>query len=246
MSEVMQVIGKIYNFLSYSTQNQDYGLKLEKNNFLIYAKGDNNPLCLLEICAPTIPPDHSKQLEQVAEKARTLSSSYFITWNLRDTILWRTPKKGTSVTREYRIKNYPTIHQIPQTSKPILNPSLEALLRRRTGEIIADLKKLKEEGHLYLVDIDAIYFVHRLHQAVEKMTPLLKKSLSTHLYLKPQFKKEVYDWAVKQGITNYEKEEFLESLSRQIVYRLLGKIIFYESLRRHLRELPEPDFSSLD
>lgn len=91
-------------------------------------------------------------------------------------------------------------------------------MKQREEEIVYDLKELSEDGHLYSFDIDASFFVHRLHQAIAKMSPLLKKSLSTQLYLKPQFKKDTYTWAVKQGIANYEEESFLEALSRQIVY----------------------------
>lgn len=239
----MNINEKIDNWLKEILKTKKYDLQY-KSSLKIYSKDKLS--CLINIFPPSVPPDHPTHLEKAHNGASTLNSIYFITWNLRDTILWRRPKKGVSVSREYRLKNYFTIQQIPTVHNPVINPSIEILLKQRVEEILQDLKTLSEVGHLYSVDIDASFFVHRLHQAVEKMSPLLKKSLSTQLYLKPQFKKNIYAWAVKQGIANYEEEEFLESLSRQIVYRLLGKIIFYESLRHYLRGLPEPDFSSLD
>jgi len=235
-------IKNIINFwLKENLENTDLEYK---GPFLIYFK--NKPFCLIEILTPSIPPEHPEYLEKVIDKARNLNLPFFITWNLKDTILWRTPKKGDSISREYLMKTYFTIQQIPNVPKPVINPFIDSLLKQRLTEIINDLKTLSEIGHLYQVDIDAEFFVHRLHQAVEKMSPILKKSLSTQFSLKPQFKKDVQEWAVKQGIANYDEDEFLYVLSRQIVYRLLGKIIFYETLRRHFKELPEPDFSSLD
>ena len=237
----MEIKDKIDTWLKEFLEN----LNLEyKDSLTIYFK--NKPFCLIEIFNPQIPSDHPLSLEKTIDKAREINCPFFITWNLKDTILWRTPKKGISISREYRVKTYFTIQQIPNVSKPVINPLIETLLKQRLTEIINDLKTLSEVGHLYQVDIDAEFFVHRLHRAVETISPLLKKSLSTQFSLKPEFKKEIYAWAAKQGIANYEEESFLEVLSRQIVYRLLGKILFYETLRRHFKELPEPDFSSLD
>jgi len=237
----MEIKEKIDNWLKEFLKN----LKLEyKDSLTIYSK--NKPFCLIEIFNPQIPPEHPLHLEKAIDKARQINSPFFITWNLKDTILWRTPKKGISISREYQLKTYFTIQQIPNVPKPVINSLIESLLKQRLTEIINDLKTLSEVGHLYQVDIDAEFFVHRLHKAVETISPLLKKSLSTQFSLKPQFKKEILAWAAKQGIANYEEESFLEVLSRQIVYRLLGKILFYETLRRHFKELPEPDFSSLD
>ncbi|HEC67396.1 MAG TPA: SAM-dependent DNA methyltransferase [Candidatus Desulfofervidus auxilii] len=237
----MEIKEKIDNWLKEFLKN----LNLEyKDSLTIYSK--NKPFCLIEIFNPQIPPEHPLYLERTVDKVRQINSPFFITWNLKDTILWRTPKKGISISREYRLKTYFTIQQIPNVPKPVINSLIESLLKQRLTEIINDLKTLSEVGHLYQVDIDAEFFVHRLHKAVETISPLLKKSLSTQFSLKPQFKKEILAWAAKQGIANYEEESFLEVLSRQIVYRLLGKILFYETLRRHFKELPEPDFSSLD
>lgn len=239
----MSIKERIDNWLKEILKNEEYNLG-RKGSLTIYS--EDKPFCVINIFSPSVPPDHPTYLEKAHNEASTLNSVYFITWNLRDTILWRRSKQGISVSRECRLKNYFTIQQISTVHNPVINPSIEILLKQRVGEIVQDLKTLSEVGHLYAVDIDASFFVHRLHQAVEKMSPLLKKSLSTQLYLRPQFTKDIYTWAVKQGIANYEEEEFLEALSRQIVYRLLGKIIFYESLRRHLKDLPEPDFSFLE
>jgi len=239
----MGIAEKIDNWLEEILKTEEYNFEY-KGSLTIYSK--DKPFCMIKIFPSSVPPDHPGHLEKTLKKTSILNPTYFVTSNLRDTILWRTPKKGVPISREYCLKNYFTIQQISTVPNLVINPFIEALLKQRVEEILLDIKTLSEIGHLYAVDIDASFFVHRLHQAVEKISPLLKKSFSTQLYLKPQFKKDIYAWAVKQGIANYEQKEFLQALSRQIVYRLLGKIIFYESLRRYLKELPEPDFSFLD
>jgi len=231
-------------FIHISDKEKIFEIIQKTNYFLLKKQGE--PFSVLFLLPPKIPADHPDQIKQIAQISRKNQCNYFISWNLRDMFLWRTPKKGNKVTREYCVKTYFTIQQIPQVENPVLNPSIETLLEQKLNEALVDLKTLDSIGHLYSVAIDSTFFVHRLHQAINVMAPLLKKSISTQIYLKPHFKKEIEAWAVRQGIANYDKEGFLEAISRQIVYRLLGRIIFYESLRRYLRYLPEPDFSSLD
>lgn len=242
MTSFIQKLSKLIVSISNKEKSLNF---IQKANYYIIENNDQ-PFSVLYLLPPTTPADHPDQVEQIANIARKHESNYFISWNLRDMVLWRTPNKSSKATREYCVKTYFTIQRIPQVENPVLNPYIESLLKQRLQEVLDDLNTLQKVGHLYNVDIDATFFVHRLHQAINVMSPLLKKSLATQMYLKPQFKKDISAWAVKQGIANYDKDEFLEAISRQIVYRLLGRIIFYESLRRYLRDLPEPDFSSLD
>jgi len=89
------------------------------------------------------------------------------------------------------------------------------------------------------VEADATFFVDRLARAAENMRLPLKRSLATSIARDPAFRNDLEAWAYKQGIANFGKEAFFDSVSRQIVYRLLGKVIFYSTLRRQLPELPE-------
>src|SRR3990167_2100205 len=53
-----------------------------------------------------------------------------------------------------------------------------------------------------------------------------------------RFKEGLFDWAVKQAIANYDDPAFYETVSRQVVYRLIGKVLFYLTLRRFRSDLP--------
>jgi hypothetical protein len=61
-----------------------------------------------------------------------------------------------------------------------------------------------------------------------------------------EFKNGLFDWAVKQGIATYEAgEKFFETVSRQIVYRFFGKILFYLTLRRFRTDIPKLDLHGI-
>lgn len=228
-----------YKFQIVSDQEQSFLL-------LNLVENSSKTFSIIKIISPEVPSDYPALLEQTATFARENKSNYFITWNIKDTILWRTPKKGTAVSREYRMKTYFTIQQIPSDKQIIIDASKEILLKNRIKEIIDDLLKLYEDGHLYLVDIDATFFVHRLSHAVEVLWPSIKSSLVTKVSLDVKFKNTLFDWAVKQSITNFGDEAFYEIISRQIVYRLIGRILFYQTLRRYIKTLPEINLADVD
>ena len=201
-------------------------------------------LCHIEILPPTTPVDHPQAVQGTAEAARKAGTPYFLTINLKDAILWYTFKKGKPPAREGRLKTYPTLHQIAPAG--VIDETSKITLRKRAQEISEDLNTLQRDGRLKLVEADATFFVNRLAKAAETMRSPLKQSLATSISRNPKFKKALEEWAVKQGIANFGEEPFFESLSRQLVYRTLGKIIFYQSLRRQVRTLPEMDFSGVD
>ena len=219
----------------------------KEQHFLLQIVKDiigSSPVCHIEILPLSTPTDYPQAIQNGAEAARKAGTPYFLTINLRDAILWCSFKKGKFPTVEDRLKVYPPLHQIVPGG--IINEIIKITLKKRLKEISGDLNTLQRDGRLMLIEADATFFVNRLAKAVQTMKNPLKRSLTTTVSRDPKFKKTLGEWAVKQGIANFGEESFFESISRQIVYRTLGKIIFYQSLRRHLPTLPEMDLSGMD
>jgi methylase of polypeptide subunit release factors len=145
------------------------------------------------------------------------------------------------------LKRYPALYQIaPGTSDPLSPPERIALADWADG-IAADLAALHRNGSLDLVIPDADFFVGRLTRAVDVLKPAVKQALRTKLGMDPAFGQELGAWAVRQGIpANLRSDDFVEGVVRQAIYRLLGKIIFYQSLHRAAPQLPPMDLSGLD
>ncbi len=188
--------------------------------------------------------DDPELLENSAEKARAMRADFFVTWNMRDAIIWRTPNFGEKVTHYYRHKTYPSISQI-NTIEDLWVKSKQILLKERAKEILDDLVTLHREGHLHQVDVDATFFVNLLHEAVKNLSPHIHNSLIDKIGKGKTFKDGLFDWAVKQGIINFEDPAFYDTVSRQIVYRVLGKILFYLTLRKFRTDLPRLDLEGL-
>lgn len=201
--------------------------------------------CGWELKTLATPIDDPELLENAAEKARAMRADFFVTWNMRDAIIWRTPAKGTKVTQEYRSYIYPSIDSVT-TPEDLWVESKKILLKERAKQILDDLSLLHRDGHLHQVDTDAVFFVQRLKEAVNILGPYIHQALSQKIGKSSKFRDGLFDWAVKQGIQNYGDEAFYETISRQLAYRVLGKILFYMTLRRFRADIPKMDLEGVD
>jgi len=129
----------------------------------------------------------------------------FCGWELK------TPERE-HVSRVHRLKTYESLYNIAQADDLQVASHREAL-KRQAREILNGLATLHREGHLHLV-----------YEGVKNLWPHIDQSLSNRVDRDSAFRNDLYNWAAKQGIANFEEASFLESVSRQIVYRLLGRI----------------------
>jgi type I restriction-modification system DNA methylase subunit len=202
--------------------------------------------CGFELKTPSTAIDDEELLENAAEKARAIKADFFVTWNMRDAIIWRTPHPEEKITHIHRYNTYDSIFQISNPDD-LWDKIKQELLKDRAKQLINDLSILKREGHLHLIDADSTFFVNRLYEATKNLAPFTLNSLRNKIGQSRKFNSDLLGWAVKQGITSYEAgDPFFELVSRQILYRLLGKIIFYLTLRRFRSDIPKLDLSGID
>lgn len=203
---------------------------------------NEQPFAILGITAPDFSIQASGFTQSLARRALARKAPYLVYTNLRETVLLETPHQVEQTGK--MIKQYPLLFRAIGTGLGV--PEKIDLLNRYDA-IIRDLLLLKQDGQLYVETPDADYFVARLVRAVEKLKPAVKSALISEMSIKPNFAKEMAEWAVPQGIpADLKSESFSEAVVRQAIYRLLGKIIFYQSLRRARPELPELDVTNLD
>ena len=203
------------------------------------------PLALIGITVPSITPRAAGFVGYMARRARARRAPYLVLTTQRETLLVHTPRRDGDTLEILRA--YPTEHTIlPNASDPLL-PAERAVLADLALRVAADLATLHRDGHLDLVVPDADFFVGRLTRAVDVLKPAVKQALQTKLGMDPRFAQELEGWATPQGIpADLRSPDFAEAVVRQAIYRLLGKIIFYQSLRRAIAGLPEMTLDGLD
>ena len=227
-------------------------LKAPTGTALILGLDDTKlePVALFCITAPTLSPDHSGLLAMIVRRAQAHKAPYFITWTLRDAVLWKTPKPGTPAQRSHleKIRDYEDNYSIAQDGG---NQVFDEPLRLRTialgQKMLNDVECLFKNQALELVRIDATYFVQSILDSVHALLPMVTDSLhirfATDLDLRAKFNL----WALTQGIAGDHKDcDYALAIARQIIYRLLGKILFYQGLRRAARQLPALNLDNID
>jgi len=177
--------------------------------------------------------DNEELLDNGSEKARELGAKYLVTWNVKQTAIWditRTPL--------YQIKRYPPLLTI-RTIEDIQIPQAKSEINYRAKELIQDLDDLVRLGIIGVREIDPLVFSASLSNAVEMLTPQMLKSLKIKYSTDKIFQEAFKRWARKQGINRYDSEEFFSNAAKQIIYRILGKILFYFAFKRQAGELPD-------
>ncbi len=203
---------------------------------------DEQPFAILGLTLPDYSIQASSFTQNLARRAIARKAPYLVFTNLRENVLLETPRKAEQAGE--LVRQYPLLFH---ASGVALGDPEKTDLLNRYDAIIRDLLLLKKDGQLFVETPDADYFVARLVRAVDKLKPAVKSALISEMSIKPNFAKEMADWAIPQGIpADLKSEAFSEAVVRQAIYRLLGKIIFYQSLRRARPELPELDLAHLD
>jgi type I restriction enzyme M protein len=212
--------------------------------------GKTEPLALVALTPPHLATGDPALLQFVIRRAQANKAPYILTWTLRDAVLWRTPKHGapTDANSLEKLRDYEDNYDIAPGDAPEMFHETRRRQLLQTGRhLLDDLKRLHKDQALELVNVDATWFVGRLIESVHELLPIVTDSLHHRLGAEDAMRVKVEKWAITQGIAGSAADrDFVESITRQIIYRLLGKILFYQSLRRAARQLPPLNVDGLD
>lgn len=202
-------------------------------------------LAVVGITSPNMAPRSAGLVAYVARRARARRAPYLVLSTQRETLLVRAPQRDGDALEVLRA--YLTEYAVLVNASEALLPAERAILTDLALRVATDLATLHSDGHLDLIIPDADFFVGRLTRAVDVLKPAVKQALQTKLGMDSRFAQELETWAIPQGIpADLRSPDFAEAVTRQAIYRLLGKIIFYQSLRRAVPELPEMKVNGLD
>lgn len=197
--------------------------------------------CGWELKPPTIAADDSDLVKNAVEKAEHMRARYFVTWNMRDAIIWEI--NDYKDRKAQRLFVYPSLRIT--SVEDIASHSQRIILEERARKILDDLTRLYRDGHLTYTGADDWFFIHRLTETSRTIQPFFKKRLIELSSENHTFRTQLDEWAAKQGFITGDREEFFEKISYQLVYQLLGRLLFFEVLRRFRDDLTPISFEKL-
>jgi type I restriction enzyme M protein len=195
------------------------------------------PFCGWELKTPTTDVRDKDLLKDAVKKAQTIEAKHFVTWNMQSAIIWRTPEKMRAIVSEDdKKKEYPADSRITNV-EDMLNREKAECLRERCREIVSDLGLLYDEEKINIPTADPTVFVGMVASASEKMASSLLDDINK-ARANREFNRRLSAWAAKQGVSKYD-QDYLHSLSQQIAYKIIGKVLFYITLCRWNNNLPK-------
>jgi len=194
------------------------------------------PFCGWELKTPKTDIRDKALLKDAVEKAQTLPAKYFVTWNMQTAIIWRTPPKIRKTVKEKdKVREFGPDARV-QSVDDIRDPAKSLLMESVCAQLLRDLARLHKDENINLPLADTTVFVGLVANASEQMAETLAKDINRAIANK-NFDKKLNAWAKKQGVNKYD-QDYRKTLAQQITYRIIGKILFYMTLRRHNLDLP--------
>jgi len=203
-------------------------------------KAQETAVATIELKDTNTPVDDPKLISNGVPKAKALKARYLITWNVRNTVLW-----DLSGAEPTPLHTYPALLTV-STIEDIKISQVQEELRNRARDILSDLDDLIQTGRLHPHPLDPVAFANSLYYSVEILTPSIKESLSRKYGKDKEFQKKFQRWTRQQGIEHYDTEEFFTKAARQIIYKMIGRILFYFTFRRCKGDLPRLVLDDLD
>jgi len=194
------------------------------------------PFCGWELKTPKTDIRDKAFLKDAVEKAQTLPAKYFVTWNMQTAIIWRTPGKNRATVKEKdKVREFGPDARI-QSVEDIRDPAKSLLMEGVCAQLLRDLARLHKDENVNLPVADTTVFVDLVAHASKQMAGTLSKDINKAIADKG-FNAKLNAWAKKQGVSKYD-QDYRETLAQQIAYKIIGKILFYMTLRRHNLDLP--------
>ena len=210
-----------------------------------------------ELKFPDTAVDDSKMLENALEKAKTLRSDSFVTWNGSEAVIWKIPRGDySSIQNLQRLRHYPKITGINSRADLEVWASYQKhapALENRLLEILADLRMLLESGDIKEALSISDTFVEAIKDVSTIIIPQFHDEIKRLKETDKSFRNQFNRWMVYERATldilatSSRKGVVLDEegiLAKFTFYNLIGKIIFYSTLAANLPGLKSFDIAS--
>ena len=206
--------------------------------------GANVPLVTGELKLPWAAdgrtPYNGKLIDDAHGKASKVGALYFITWNVRRVVVWKTDDPGVSLDQRV-LYDKETLAQPIRSVGDLDSPRVKESLANGINELVRFLDSLLSgPPQPTFLPLDRL-FIARIEAAldfpVDSAARELQSQIEQDVATRNAFERwmrEKQGWVVSQALT----EENAERASRFTSYVLVNRLCFYNALRRKYQQLP--------
>jgi len=177
------------------------------------------------------PPFGSKEnIERFRKKALQLNVKIAYTWDFQSLNAYEL--KNNKLKLKDSI-NFSVLTNINDWKRGDVQANIKAFISRICDELLS----FSEKGEFRKFKPDKHYFIRFLRNTVEDLIPLFENYIRL-FHKQKRYKDLINKFVSEQGIAYPNDEAYYKLISRQRVYGLITKIIFYFTIKRHFTELP--------
>ncbi|TSA25305.1 SAM-dependent DNA methyltransferase [bacterium] len=114
----------------------------------------------------------------------------------------------------------------------------QAEIKAFISRICDELLNFSEKGKFQKFTPEKHYFIRFLRNIVNDLIPLFEKFIRIY-HRNKSYKNIINKFVAEQGIAYPNDEDYYKLIASQRVYGLITKIIFYLTIKRHFKELPD-------
>ena len=114
----------------------------------------------------------------------------------------------------------------------------QAYIKAFISRICDELLNFSEKGKFQKFTPEKHYFIRFLRNVVDDLIPLFEQFIRV-FHKQKEYKDIINKYVAEQGIAYPNNEDFYRLIASQRVYGLITKIIFYLTIKRHFKELPD-------
>lgn len=216
---------------------------------VLWKRRGQEAVCEIELKRPFIDAADAELVNDAAAKANAIGARYFVTWNVRDLILWETFVPGKPLL-ERRAKWWSDIVDVADVGD--LRDHHWVRIREFLVELLDTLDGLYNKGkQLDLLPIDE-FFVRKLSSVVSANYHVYSTVIRKQCDAAKDYYAELRKWANEHGWLALLQPDIrktdplaFEVLGRLAVFMLTTRVVFYDLVRSQHPALPKMTFKGL-
>lgn len=214
-------------------------------DLVLFSRSDlPEPLITAELKVPWEPigrtPYNASVLEDAYRKAGNAGALYFITWNIRRIVVWKTDEPGVPLINRV-VYDKEIISREVESKAALDRPGFKEELRIGVTALLQFLTSLLAGAvEPHFLPIDRI-FIARLESALDHPISATASVLAERSVSNRTFRRQFEEWMRDtQGwlVTPTTEAENVTRAARFTCYVLVNRLCFYNALRRKYDELP--------
>ncbi|MEM5866622.1 MAG: N-6 DNA methylase [Candidatus Aenigmatarchaeota archaeon] len=197
--------------------------------------------CLIELKSPLVSAYDEELVGDALRKATEAGIPFFVTWNINKLVLWETFRPGTTLLeRRLLHEEVVDIKDLKELTRGDVEKAVRSFLVKFLKELWAYYEtKVAQPEPLKVFVLPKLppdeILVYYLKTAVDSLFIPIFNHLIKKKEREPEFLNKLAKWFVEQGWIFEDSEDDYDRISRQSVYLLINKILFYNILRERFR-----------